>query len=690
MTAPPEGPEQQPTAARGASVARDVLERALAELVELPPGSARDQLLAGFDEARTALDRLADASPRDPHYLDRFDAACGALQSLADQTEQLHHPGTERFARRVAGAAAALQRRREHVLDEMVAVQETAELRDDPAAPEGPPEPFRVSTELPALRQLPTMNLRHLLPAGSSADPADGPASPPARRPGRGQLDDLARDCLAEIGRMGRLCHLDEDRLWSSVITRFEQRLLANLDALIALGRADLVPTGPLPEPDEVSRASEEQPGGEPATEKLATDEPATENGASPEPVELASTVDVIAALAGYTGESPADADRAFVRSLVLGSLAGEQPVRAAMMSIQRAHRSTLPAHRRALSLAPNPAITTEMKTLSLDDEPRLVALALDVLDARGQPTLAQATTLIAHPHVVVRCSAAAALAHCHERAVAAELVASQLDAELDDRALVALAEALLRLDDRRGLTSVRARLSEEQELPGAMARRARFQCLTLLALAGDGSDVPALLSLAEQPRELELLGWHGDPAAVEPLLEVLAEPAPPTLHSGGESRPLAAARALERITGATGHDQAPRGLGFRTDAVDRSLPRWRDWWSENQEQFSADTKYRNGEPFTISASLAELQRDGVPQDVRQHALLELALLSGGVPVPRLDDWSARFVTALGDLARHFRQFDGVTTGRLHGAGEWPTRRLGERHRTVERLARST
>ncbi|MBW2458577.1 MAG: hypothetical protein JRI68_29025, partial [Deltaproteobacteria bacterium] len=155
-----------------------------------------------------------------------------------------------------------------------------------------------------------------------------------------------------------------------------------------------------------------------------------------------------------------------------------------------------------------------------------MVTLAVDVLRARGEPSIARVGTLIGHPHVKVRCSAAAALAQCPARQPAVELLASQLDVEVDDRALAALAEALLRLDDPRGLTSVRARLAEERELPGAMARPARRQCLTLLSLVGDPSDLPTLLVLASRPEEISLIGWHGDPAAIEPLLEMLAEPA--------------------------------------------------------------------------------------------------------------------------------------------------------------------
>ncbi len=698
MTSGSDQTRPEPSGARGASLARDVLARAFGQLDTLPAGQAGDQLLAAHDEARIALDQLATAALRDPHYLDHFDAACETLAALARTAEGLDHRGIEGFTRRVTGAAAALKKRREDVLDEMVAVQGTA----PPSQRVGTEQtalPFRVCGDIPVVQDIGQGSLGPVTPPRPTPRP-DGQPAPPQSDD---QLNDLARSCLSEVGRMSRLCHLDGDRPWSSVVVRFEERLLANLDAVLGLCRTDLAAAAPRLEPV-LASPDEDQPPEEddgpatsaepwpPAPDRVVGHAPAapaasTVTTALP-PLELIGTVDLSTVLADYTGEAPGDADRAFVHSFVLCCLVGEEPVRATVMGLRKAPRATLSSHRRALCLAPNPAIVPEMDKLCLDDDPRLVTLAVDVLRARRAPSVARVGTLIGHPHVEVRCSAAAALAQCSARQAAVELLASQLAVEVDDRVLTALAEALLCLDDHRGLSCVRARLAEERELPGAMARRARHQCLALLALAGDPSDLPTLLDLASRPAELSLLGWHGDPAAIEPLLEVLAEPAAPTTHSREETRPLVAARALERITGATDCDQAPSGPCYRADAVDPNPARWKEWWSDHRDELPRGTKHRHGKPYTVAASIAELMREGVAQDVRQRALLEVSLLSGGLPAPWLDDWSARFNLGLKDLAAHFRQFDGLSSGRLHAPGEWPTRRLGQRHRSVERAGR--
>ncbi|MBW2458576.1 MAG: hypothetical protein JRI68_29020 [Deltaproteobacteria bacterium] len=403
MTSGSDRPQPDPTGTRGASLARDVLERAFGQLDELPAAAAGDQLLAAYDEARIALDRLAGAALRDPHYLDYFDAACTALESLARGSEGLHHRGAERFARRVAGAAAALAKRREQVLDEMVAVQGAAAPSSQQDTDDQAPRPFHVSRDLPVLQDVTPTSLGLVTPT----HPPPGPGGEPVASLGDGQLNELARSCLAEMGRMSRLCHLDGDRPWSSVVVRFEERVLANLDAVMGLCRPDLAPAAPRLEPVVVPPVDAEQPGEDqtpnddwPSPVPVSSDSEPSDGqttagdrmppppdrvvGKDPSglatptvttglpPLELVTTVELSAALADYTGEAPGDADRAFVRSFVLGSLDGEQPVRAAVMSLRRAPRATLASHGRAFSLAPNPAIVAEMEKLCHDDEPQL------------------------------------------------------------------------------------------------------------------------------------------------------------------------------------------------------------------------------------------------------------------------------------------------------------------------------
>ncbi len=451
---------------------------------------------------------------------------------------------------------------------------------------------------------------------------------------------------------MGRLRHLEGERPWSKVVGHFEQRMLSNLDALVSL-------------------AYESSPPG-PADREAAY--------CGRDETELPTCCDVTVELERYHRENPMDVDRAFVRSFVLGCLRGEEPVRAAVMGLRRAQPHTLPAHARALALAPNPAIRQAMEKLCFDESPRLVRLGVDVLRLRREASFAPVAMLLSHSDVAVRRSAAITLATTEDREAAARLLAASLDNELDGTVEGAIAEALCRLDHPLGLMLARERLMEERKLPGSLPRRARATFVRLLALAGAPCDLELLLGVAERPSEIALLGWFGHVGAAEHLLAVLDEPAP-SLSFGAldETRLQAAARALQRITGALDPADSPARLGARPDAVDPGPARWRQWWAERGSDLKATVKLRAGRPYTPQATLDELDQDGVPQDVRRIAELEIALLSGGVHLLEVNDWLPRQSAAIASLRAHFAQPPACGASRLHAPGEWLAKRVGQR-----------
>ena len=215
---------------------------------------------------------------------------------------------------------------------------------------------------------------------------------------------------------------------------------------------------------------------------------------------------------------------------------------------------------------------------------------------------------------------------------------------------------------------------------------------MRLLALAGGAEDLELLLLLARTPHEVSLIGWHGHAGAVEPLLGVLQERASSLLLGGalGESRPQAAARALQRITGAIESDDEPppeASQFARSDAVTTHVGRWREWYEAHRDELSHRTKYRFGKPYRPAASLDELVRPSVAFDVRSLVELEVALVAGAGATSTLrdlEDWVACQRDGVALTRHHFEKYEQAPTTALHVEGEWPAQRLGKRHDPVD------
>jgi hypothetical protein len=262
-------------------------------------------------------------------------------------------------------------------------------------------------------------------------------------------------------------------------------------------------------------------------------------------------------------------------------------------------------------------------------------------------------------------------------------IVEPLLDDELDDEAAGSMAETLLRRDHPRGLSYVRTRLNEEGLCRFSVSRRGRSTMLRLLALAGDGTDLDLLGSLMHSPDEVALIGWFGHAGVVEALLHIVSEPEPPSLLGAlGDSRPQAAARALQRITGAM-EPEVSSGAHGRADAVPTDPERWRSWWREHHKDFSHRIKYRHGQPYTVDATLDELRRPGVPADSRALAALELALVAGTPVAPHVGQWVARQTDAIALAGRQLQGASSSTSMPRHAPGEWLTQRLGKRHQLL-------
>jgi hypothetical protein len=437
----------------------------------------------------------------------------------------------------------------------------------------------------------------------------------------------MARDCMEEIGSLGILRAPEGPPVsWAQGPESFEQRLLCSLDALIALGH----------------------------------------------PFQSASgegKLDVLGALLDYAGDGfVPDPARGFVRAFVLGCVAGEDTVRAAVVGLRQSHRMTYLAQRDALSLAPSPAIGPAMRKLCATGSSALSRVALDVLRLRWEATFEAAAPFVSHPDASVRAAAARCLAVVEAREPAIRLLETRVEAEEDDRVLAVVAESLLRLNSMAGLAVTRERLVEELGSPGSLGAGARLDFLRLLGIAGGAADAEILLrSLDKSPHEAAAAGWHGHPELVPPLIVALKQ------SEGVASRTAfarEAARALHRITGLGAPEGEAKGAIEAVEpAVDSRM--WQARWEQNRERFEAIQKYRFGRGFSAIASVAEAEAEAVLTDRREGCELEIAILAGGVSKFCTRDWVARQKAELGVLRERFAG--------EHRGGEWVASRLGGR-----------
>lgn len=415
------------------------------------------------------------------------------------------------------------------------------------------------------------------------------------------QVERLARDCMEDIAILSELRRRGEDEPWTALI-RFEGRLLANLDALVALAR------GPA--------------------------------GAA-----------VFPYLQHYAAESAIpDRGRAFALAFVLGCLEGEDAIRAVVMALRVASPQTHAAFRDALSLATNPAVGRAMERLLHGDSAPLLRVALEVLRHRREARLPLLVPLVDHPDARVSARALRAAAACGERAAVLPLLEAR-GTDVDDEIAIAAAEGLLLHGVPAGLGALVERLRAEIAAPGMMARSLFAHALRLVSLAGGPEELSLLRAAADIDAEaIEALGWLGHPGAIEPLLAILERyEAKATGDEEAARGARLAARALHRLTGAgmrTVEGASPRAQAV---LVVESAP-WRAYWRDNRKAFEAIQRVRFGQPYTLEATVAELERGDTEAGLRRDAALELAIALGPETRLETEDWAARQRVALSGI----------------------------------------
>lgn len=422
------------------------------------------------------------------------------------------------------------------------------------------------------------------------------------------QLRRLARDCMEEIGALGTLRSARDRDRWMG-IARFDQRLLNDLDAVVALG--------------ETFCRSDARPGGD-----------GFQHG----------SLNVLGELLDHTHDSlTVDTTRAFARAFVLGCVEGDDTARAAVVSLKQSPVLTHAAQASALGLSSSSSVPPAMRKLCLEGRADLIKVALDVLWARAEVDLPTILTLLEHPDVSVRERAARCLGFVKDWRPATELLISMIEGEVEDTVMAAMVESLMILRPTAALLPIRDRLGEELEDPGILDPGVRLRLARLLGVGGEAADAELLQGLFEaEPAVAEALGWHGHPSHIEPLITAL--------QKGKAANRRAAMRALRRITGAdlrTQVDVGPDVYDQPLDAYD-----WRTFWEASSQNFSKVYRYRFGAPFTIGQTIEELCVDGAPMGARRLGALEIAIVCEEPCRLRVDDWATRQLADLDALRR--------------------------------------
>ncbi len=637
-------------ALRAAAIGIDVVEDVLLTLKQLPGRVDRRAIVASLERAAESLQLLQTSPLTSPDHLELLGASRTRVRTAAETIEgHDHNELSLKLATRLRGAERMLEMAREATIDVVVAMQGT--LPDDLSqrSQERVPDvaPFAVSHGAPLLHTLERDLVRahvdvtpeehiweepltrdeedenvaeeerdevlDLASTNEEAEPFDDRASDPAKRlpllvansvqteatmvqglEGEiAQLERLLRTCLEDVGAMGNLRRLREHEPFElEAIERFETRLCDCLDASMALGHGFQTASG---------------------------------NGAR------FGGIDVLDFAVRYARESiTADPGRSFARTMLLGSVAGSDTVRAAVLALKESPPYTYRAHREAFSLAPNPAIVGAMNRLCKDDDWQLITLALDVLAMRGEVEFGAVTPLLDHPQQEVRTSAISALAVAQERDATVQLLVDICENEIDDDIWMAGVETLVKLRCSDGLNMLRERLVEEVEEDDADMLRAdlRTRCMRLLGIAGKADDYLLLERLYFGDRgQAAALGFHGHVRMVDRLLLALEGSTQAGVYLGVSGR-LEAAQALQRITGAPFVKPKEGGYVDPYDVVTDAKP-WMSWWDDNRDQFDPSVRYRFGQPFTGLFRVHELLADQVRVRTRRVCALELEVLFG-------------------------------------------------------------
>lgn len=437
---------------------------------------------------------------------------------------------------------------------------------------------------------------------GANPEPADTPAAPPPgfARDALKALDERefmrarARECFEEIVMVGIQRTPLEGDPWRSVRS-IERRLLANLDALVALG------------PEALGHI-----------EPLVLDFPVRDEARV-----WAVTV-VFGSIAGRDALSVAQ--RVFVASEAAIPEAA-RAFDAALRLVRHPHLETLlrrlqtspvPAHRAlAISvLAHHGWASWEDLNRAAQDAPEVAARALPLFALSGHPTLRSVLDrALAEPDPALLDAAWTAAVYAHH-----PHIESMLRAELAG-ARAGFAAHLLAISG-----------SEQQvlELEHVCRQAARRELVDALGWAGSPSSVPFLISLLAARDEALRQGAADALARItghRVLSEVLVPPeqldVPDAPSVPGSTEPSLAQLISDP------RDLPEEGSPDVMQRVSTDAAVWQEFWSANASRFMPGRRYRRGVPHSALVVWNELTEGPCSFAERTALARELILASG-------------------------------------------------------------
>lgn len=599
---------------RASSSARTALEAVLLGLRELPWGAPRASLAQAIEPLLADLSVLAGLDPEIETYFPTIDRVLVGLRGLAEAFAPMGESLPVSRARELVGSCdRALRALREASIDALVALSDRR-LRAASDAAGAPARTFQASVTEPAKSVALEGPPRVLVDLSPERDPDDeldaedaldeveedllsrGPARSPEEALVLEHLRAFCRDCLGDLASLGSLREPLPEMPWL-VAEPFEERLLANLDALHALAA---------------------------------------------EPRALPEAFNVYEEVQRWAREAPVvDRGRELARALVFAGTAGEHALRAVLLTLKQAPPEVHGAYRDGFALSHHPAVPGLMRELLAESDTRLSLLALDVLSALHDVGVTEAAPLASHRDAGVRIAAARALGLSPDRPAAIELLRDCLEDEEDPMVAIAFARSLLRHRRPEGLDWARRAL-EAEDIDEHPARR--LGCLELVALAGGPMDEEsALAALGLSPRDARLAGMFGSAAMVPELIDSLGAANRLRRNTGPWVHPLevAAAAALERITGAGLRDESESVVDYDQRAEPPLAAEvWSAWWRQNEALVPKGRKLRFGRPWEPRLTVSELAGPS-RTEVRADLAFELAIATGE---DRFDpnDWVAR------------------------------------------------
>jgi hypothetical protein len=303
-----------------------------------------------------------------------------------------------------------------------------------------------------------------------------------------------------------------------------------------------------------------------------------------------------------------------------------------------------------AMKLAPNPFVSSVLRSLIASSERGCRAVAVEVLAYRGWLSVDELTALAEEEDPRVFALALPALAAARHRDLGRALARALPHADLRVQAAALDAMAIAAHPQAAAAARIAAL--------GALGDRA-LRRVAIVAGEDDARWLLAQLEASPTVATIEAVGWAGLVDAVPALLRALEE--------GDEPVKLAAGAALDRLLGASlidrieilpealvdveladpdpeadlparsslvelmkhPRDQPSAGSSETLEVPSIDPSRWRAHWAEHGHRHDPKQRLRRGNPYSPSMSLYELDRLPLSVDERRCLHRELAARTG-------------------------------------------------------------